>query len=351
MRHSLLSLSITALTAFVLPSGNAVACDVCALYNSVESAQLKPHAFQIGLAEQFTSLSTIQEDGHRIKNLAHQHMQSSTTQILASLGVTDATSLQLSLPYINRRFKRVVDGKIDEGSEAGFGDLSIILKGTVYKQNRGDSSFIVQAYSGIKLPTGDSSRLAEQHSHQHDESEMEMQAPHLSRTFHEAHEEMGEMDEDGHAMHTTGAIHGHDLALGSGSLDLPVGAILFARWQRLYLAAESCYTLRSEGTHGYRAADHFTWSAGPGMYLLVDGPLNLAAKANFSGEHKGNDHQRGELQIDSAFSSTYVGPRLVASTNGGTHAELGIDFPISRDNSGIQAVPSYRLSGAVTVRF
>ena len=332
---------LSLLSCVLLAAIEASACDLCALYNSVESEQIQGGTFRLGLAEQFGSLSKIQEDGHKIDNMAHQHLQNSTIQAIGTYGITDSLGLSLTIPSIYRRYKRVEDGAIDKGSVSGLGDMSLIARGTVFKYNRGESSLIAQLYGGLKLPTGSSYLLAESHT------DMGMGEVHNNSST----ESMGEMSESEHAKHSVGAIHGHDLALGTGSLDVPFGASIFARQQRLFAVAEAWYTIRNKGAHGYEAADSLTWTAGPGVYLFSDKEMSIAVKANFSGEIKALDHSYGELEGSSGINASFVGPRFIANAQYRLHAELGMDFPLAIDNTGIQAVTTYRLMGAVVVRF
>lgn len=59
-------------------------------------------------------------------------------------------------------------------------------------------------------------------------------------------------------------IHGHDLALGSRSHVGLVCIALFTRWNRLFLAENMQYAIRSKGDFNYRNANGLMWAGGPG---------------------------------------------------------------------------------------
>jgi hypothetical protein len=54
---------------------------------------------------------------------------------------------------------------------------------------------------------------------------------------------------------------------------------------------------------------------------------------------------------DSAETLVYVGPQVNFTWRSNLSAQLGVDVAVSRDNSGVQVMPDYRVHGAVTLRF
>lgn len=323
------------------------ACDLCSIYTAVNSSQPTPNTFRFGLAEQFTSQGKVQEDGHYVPNVAHQHMESSITQLYGSYSLSDSFELQANLPYINRRFKRIEGGEMDEGTEAGVGDLSILAKYIPYQYRENETIFFVQLLGGIKLATGDSDRIKEELSEDHHHGEEEVQEDHEEHMHsailrHEGHDHDEESVES--------AVHGHDLALGSGSYDFPVGFNIFAEQGKAFLSGGLQYVFRTEGDFNYEYADDLTWEVGPGYYFLLGHDYTVALKANLSGEYKRKDELNGAKQDDTAIRSTFLGPELVASI-GNWNGELAWDVPMTIDNSSFQTVPEYKLRAAVSYRF
>jgi len=69
-----------------------------------------------------------------------------------------------------------------------------------------------------------------------------------------------------------------------------------------------------------------------------------------SGEYKGRDRFRGEPAVDTGVSSVFLGPRVVAS-RGRWSAEVSAELPVFIHNTSLQAVPDYKLHGAISVQF
>jgi hypothetical protein len=176
---------------------------------------------------------------------------------------------------------------------------------------------------GIKLPTGDTDRIGEE--------------------LHET--------EEGHDHGTPSGVHGHDLSLGSGSVDGVVGASVFARWERLFFSGLFQYSIRSRGDFDYRYANDAMWNGGPGVFLLLEESHTLALQLIVSGEDKGYDELGSKRADDTAITSVFLGPQLNFTWSDKLSAQAGIDLPVLMDNSAVQLVPDWRIRAAVTWRF
>jgi hypothetical protein len=174
---------------------------------------------------------------------------------------------------------------------------------------------------GLKYPTGDSSRI---------------------------HEELGEVAVPGAP---ASGIHGHDLTLGTGSVDGIVGTGIFTRWRRLFLNASVQYAIRTKGEIGYQFANDLTWSGGPGIYLVLNHKYTLLLQAVASGENKGKDTFQHASADDTAVTAVYLGPQVTFTWGGNLSAQVGVDLPLSIDNSAFQIVPSYRVRTSVNWHF
>lgn len=291
------------------------------------------------VAEQFTHFGTLQLDGREVSNETGQYLDSSITQLVAGYTINRWLAVQLNVPIIYRSFKRPEGFAIDRGTESGLGDLSLLAKVVVFHINALAQKELVSdgkntaeiehepdltasaiLLTGVKLPTGDTSRLLEE--------------------FHESE--------------TPGApvsgIHGHDLTLGTGSYDGIFGGQLSLRYKNFFAQADTQFLLRGSGAHDYDFANDVSWSGGPGVYIVRNRHTACGCQFVVSGEHKDVDQFRGDPAEDTGITSVYVGPRFLISV-GKLSAEVAAEFPVSIDNTALQLLPDYRLRGGIAVRF
>ena len=88
------------------------ACDICSIYSSIESESPKAGEIQLGIAEQYTYFGKLQEDNKYFENHDNQKLKSSITQIYGTYSLNNKLALQLTLPLIDRRFKRIEEENI-----------------------------------------------------------------------------------------------------------------------------------------------------------------------------------------------------------------------------------------------
>jgi hypothetical protein len=333
------------LAALALAPRLALACDVCAIYTATEMRETKG-GLRLGVAEQYTDFATWQLDGEEIPNPG-EYLHSSITQVLVGYNFHPRIGLQLNLPIISRTFRRFEAGRLAHGDETGVGDLSLVANVLALHEVTEHSVFTLTLLGGLKLPSGDSSRLGEELEEGHDHGDA------ASAAVAPAHVTPGRI-----ASHTTGGeaeamsgIHGHDLALGSGSVDGILGGELFWSWRRLFLTAGGQWALRTEGDFGYQYADDLTWRTGPGAFVLLGHDHTLSVQAAFSGETKGKDTLDGVAADDTALTALYLGPDIAATWGTSLSAEIGADLPVLIHNTALQIVPDYRLRGALVWRF
>ncbi len=306
------------------PIRSAAACDVCAVYTATEMGESRT-GFRLGLAEQYSNFGTIKRDGDEIDNGAHEWVNSSITQVLLGYGITPRLGVQLNLPLIIRKFRRLEhDGAIEHGDENGVGDLSLTGHFVAYSDVREDSVFRFSVLGGVKFPTGDSSRLGEEL----EEEEHEEESPHV-----------------------VSGVHGHDLALGSGSVDGILGTSVFWSWRRLFVTAATQFAIRGEGDFEYQYAHDLTWVGGPGVFALLTHGYSLGLQAVLSGETKGKDTQNGERLADTGITALYVGPGFNFTWGTSLAADLALDLPVVQENTAVQIVPDYRIRGGIIWRF
>ena len=336
---------------FILISGGEFmsrACDLCGCYTpqleAMPAMELTPSpswlaGWYAAASEQFTRFATVQIDGREVANPTGQYENSSITQLVAGYDVTSRFALQINLPLIYREFKRPEGFAIDRGTVSGLGDVSLLLKTVAFHyssparrtfevegknpiaiEHEPDFTASAILLTGIKFPTGDSSRLEEE--------------------FHEV--EIPGAPESG--------IHGHDLTLGTGSYDGVFGEQTSLRYKNVFFETNVQFTLRGDGTHQYHFANDLTWSGGPGYYFIRRQDMIIGVQFIASGEYKDVDRFRGKPAEDTGITSVFLGPRLIAS-RGRFSAEIAAEFPVSIDNTALQVVPDYRLRGAVSFHF
>lgn len=297
-------------------AARAQACDVCAIYTATEQRESRA-GFRIGVAEQFTRFATMQDDGHKIDNPG-EHLNSSITQLILGYDVHSRFGVQLTIPLIERTFRRQEEGVIRPGSESGLGDVSLIGIARPFNYVTEQSVLRTSLFGGLKFPTGSSHRLREE--------------------LHES--------EDGPI-----GVHGHDIALGSGSFDGVIGGAFFASWKRFFWTTGAQYAMRTTGSIDYRYANEVTWSGGPGAFPLLTHEMSLSVQALVTGEHKGTDSLAGEEAEDTGMTAVYMGPNLAFTWGTSLAADLGVEFPIMQDNTSVQLVPDYRIRAGVGWRF
>jgi hypothetical protein len=292
-----------------------------------------------GLSEQFTHFGTLQFEGNEVANPTGQYLDSSITQLIAGYEINERFAVQLTLPVIYRDFKRPEGFRIDRGSESGIGDMSILLRTVAFKySHRGGRTFDVSGknpvaielepdftfsavlLTGLKFPTGDSSRLEEE--------------------FHEV--VIPGAPESG--------IHGHDLTLGTGSFDGIFGEQNSLRYKNFFVETNLQFTLRGDGDHQYHFANDLVWNGGPGYYFVRNQDTIAGLEFELSGEYKDVDRFRAQPAQDTGVTSVFVGPRVVLS-RGRWSAEIAAELPVLIDNTALQAVPDYRLRGGFSFHF
>lgn len=292
------------------------------------------------VGEQFTYFGTLQLDGEEAPNPTGQYLSSSITQLVTGYQFNSRFALQLNVPLIYREFRRPEGFEIQQGTVSGLGDISLLLKTVLFHyaspaqrsfefyggknpvavEHEPDFTVSTVLLTGIKFPTGNSSRLEEE--------------------FHEV--EVPGAPESG--------IHGHDLTLGTGSYDGIFGEQTALRYRNFFFETNVQFTLRGDGTHQYHFANDLVWSTGPGYYFLRKSDTIFGLQFVGSGEYKDLDRFQGKPAEDTGITSVFIGPRLVAS-HGRWSAEIAGELPVLINNTSLQAVPDYRMHAGISVQF
>ncbi len=299
-----------------------LACDICGCFdaNGACGMGIGPSSkyiteiekgFIAGVAEQYTHFGTLQDDGHKIAGQG-EFLNSSVSQIFALYNFNKRFGVQLNVPLIYREWGSDV---MPHDHTSGIGDVSLVGNFRLYEQLRQNTTLTWSLLGGVKFPTGNSSLL------------------------NTPDEQLPE------------GIGGHDLALGSGSFDGIVGTSVYGRYNRWFGSAAVQYAIRTRGDFGHRYANDLIWSGGPGYYVVVKGEYTIALQAIIAGETKGKDTFYGVDDPDSAETIVTVGPQVNFSWRNKLNVQLAADLPVSRDNTGEQVVPDYRIRAAASWKF
>lgn len=317
---------------------NASACDICAIYAATELQETRT-GLRLGLGQQYSHFGTLRVDGDKVPNTANERLDSSITQLVLGYQFHPRVGLQLNLPLISRRFRRQTERGVQKGDENGLGDLALTASVLAWSHVSEHSLVNVSLVGGLKFPSGDSDRLAEgKPPHPRDVLNHHLQPP-ASQRGGAAHDEVDS------------GVHGHDLALGTGSFDPIFGARLIATWNRLYWTSALQYTVRTRGAFDYRYANELIASAGPGFFVLAGHDHTFGLGASLVTETKGKDEIDGKVVDDTGITSLYAGPALHLTWGTRLSLDLAADLPAIQNNTALQIVPDFRLRGGFVWRF
>lgn len=330
----------------------AQACDLCAIYTTTELREDRTGLF-LGVAEQYTYFATLKDNGETVPNPDGERLRSSITQLLAGYQFHPRIGLQLNLPIISRTFRRVEASGVVDGDETGIGDMSLLAIGKPLSWIDTERVAHLILFGGLKFPTGNPDALEE-----------EVQPPPCNPfpdpTQCRVSNVRMRLPVDIRPHHNGGGppsgIHGHDLALGSGSVDGIVGAQAFGSWRRLFATASVQYLARTVGAFDYQYANDLLFETGPGAYLLLGdnlfgSPYAFGAQVLFSGETKGDDTLDVQRLDDTGITALYLGPAFRFTWGLHLGFDIEADLPGLQNTTNLQIVPDYRLRGGISWRF
>ncbi|MBN8550867.1 MAG: hypothetical protein J0M12_16250, partial [Deltaproteobacteria bacterium] len=79
--------------------------------------------------------------------------------------------------------------------------------------------------------------------------------------------------------------------------------------------------------------------------------LNIATKLNVSGQYKGKDTSNGNKEDSTGLNAVFWGPEVNATIGDSFGTFVSYDIPLEIQNSGLQAVATYRIRGGIRYRF
>ena len=336
---------------------SAFGCDLCSIYIADQNKAAISGEYALGVAEQFTGFHKLQNNGDFESNPANQSMTSSITQLVPRYNFSEELAVQIAVPLIQRNYTRPEGTTIESGSVSGLGDISILAAYSPYRSFSDERIVSWNIRAGIKLPTGSTDKLGEETEEEDTvtaeatdtEAVLEADAeadPHVERIGSVLHAGHDHSDEG-----YVSAIHGHDLTLGTGSVDYIIGTDLFVEYGRIFSDFAIQYVIRTEGDYDYRFQNDLQWDAGAGAYLIVEHSRSLALKGVLSGEYKGTDVFEGNREEDTGINSIFAGPELALTLGQQFSGNVAYELPLFLGNTGFQAVPDYRVRVAVSYSF
>ncbi|MBX7143209.1 MAG: hypothetical protein K1X79_02040 [Oligoflexia bacterium] len=326
-------IAIIFLSSLICRPASSIACDTCALSQVEATQELGAGEFNISLAQQLTHADRLRMEGKYFASEHKEEIVSSTSTISVGAGLTDDLRLETKLPFLYRYYRQMGMDGVDPHSESGLGDISFLLRSRHHLWKGDDGRVCASLFAGIKLPTGDTDKLRQE--------EVPSEDMHINSI----------MLRHGDEEHMLSAVHEHDIALGSGSIDFPIGASVRADWGRLGAGTEAQYTFRNRGDYGYRYGDDLQLSAWLGGTLNTDSATITRLGARLSYDHKNSDRRYGTEEESTASNVVYVGPEFELAHAGKLDLRAGVEFPIVEDAAGLQLVPSTRTRISLAYRF
>ncbi len=323
-----LHLFLAALAATLMPVA-ARACDMCALYTVRIAEGEAPRGYYLSVQHQSTRLGSFHAGGRRLSNPYDERILSHLTQLTLTLPQSRETAWQVSLPLVQRHFRRVNGTQLETGWERGVGDLRLAASRRLLDMRRTStadqtlkSETTVRWTTGLRLPTGATSRMSEVTA---------LPSPLLTAPSRGA----------SHGGHTTSGarVAGLDLSPGEGSWGLFLGPDLTWRAGRGFLGAQTLWTVNTHGAGGLGGYEAFQWRLQGGRYLSV----------RHHGSTKWHLALSGERAL--GFRGLSLEPGVAWTMGTQASAELAVELPLDRRTSAVQLVPDSRIKAGLSWRF
>lgn len=336
------------------PAIRVRACDVCAIYTAADRREERT-GWVLGIAEQGTRYETKLPDASGVPVDKGERLNSFVTQVFAGYDFHPKFGLQVNVPIIARDYHRLknrqlVDGRIKDGvmthgNTSGFGDVALI--GIFRPWNRVTTNSVMRfsLIGGLKMPSGDPGKL---------EEEQKLRRLSEAAAGGTGTTTAGRVASAHHIPEgSPSGINGHDLALGSGSIDGIIGASAFASFKRLFTSWSVQHALRMEGAYRYQYGDETNWFVGAGAFLLLDHEYTLSAQLVNSGKYQQTDTLEGKSTAANGQSTkatfVYLGPAMNFTWGESLAVELAGDLPVVRPEEGLR--PQFRVRGGVSWLF
>src|ERR1051325_4690886 len=299
-------------------AGNAIACELCSLYNADAAMGRSGGGFSLNVSEQFVAWDTVQRNGERLPHsvLDSLYVDKSMTHVVPTWNFSPRFGVGLSIPLIYETYREMhllpADPFVEttSGEQFGLGDVSLIGRATVLQASKGEAALFVNALAGVKFPTGNAFWIRR---------EVNLVKA-LDLLYGPGHQ------------HAIGGVHFTDLTLGSGSFDGVFGLVANSRWARLFCNGQFQYYLRTPGESGYEFGDEWMISGGPGVFVLLSESYTLSAQVVAVYDVMKQDRFLGRNNRNSGMNAVYLGPLINLTLGERFTANAGVDLPINIDS-------------------
>lgn len=294
------------LTITTVCKNNAFACDLCSLsgfggttaaVNPVYAESPKKNKFTLGYILEYQDWKAVDvikaHELHEEGRDAHDRKNDISNSIFLGYGITDALSISLQVPYVERRSKEVHEEAFLGANEksTGLGDSILLGKYKIYNKQFGLAGIF-----GLKLPTGYT-----------DEKNM-----------------AGERFEP-------------ELQPGTGSLDYILGVSANKKINHLIiLDGTVLYHLKTGGDQDYEFGDIIRTTAGATFNVIDrDKKPTLNLLSEVISQFANKDEQERKTIRDSGGTTIFIAPGISSQLTEQLKTSLSVPVPVFQALGGV----------------
>jgi len=284
---------------FTINQDGIYACDLCSLggfggttgaINPISAESPKKNKYTLGYVLEYQDWESV--DVHKAHELheegrdAHARKNDISNSVFLGYGITDAFSISLQVPYVERRSREVHEHDLlgEDQKSTGLGDSILLGKYKFY-----DKQFGLAGIFGLKVPTGTT----------------------------DERNEAGEKFES-------------ELQSGTGSLDYMLGISANKKFNHLIILDGSLlYHLKTEGDQDYEFGDIIRATIGA-TFNVIDKEkkptLNLLSEVISQFANK--DEREGETVRDSGGTTIFFAPGISSQLTEQLKTTLSVPVPV-----------------------
>ncbi len=287
------------------------ACDFCLAAQGISPLEVGSTGMRIDV--RYLSVGSMYQDGSKIANTDHEVETHLTQQFSFFYALSDRFSLKAIVPVPRRHSEELTrDGQLAVGNQFGLGDVTLLGRSKVLVDHDFESTYIISAQGGIKLPTGSTNGT----------------------------DNLG------------GLLDAH-MQLGTGSTDYLVGVSGFAANGRFALILNLLGSVTGKGSNGHQFGDLLNYDAFVRYRAWPDDyeSPQIFATLGFSGELRGHEIQNGVIDPNSGGNVVYLSPGIQAFMSPSLTLEFMYEEPIVHHLYGQQLGEDYRLVSGLQILF
>lgn len=297
---------ITVLLLFIATGRLVYACDLCSLggfggttgaINPISAESPKKNKYTLGYLLEYQDWESVSvrkaHELHEEGRDAHARKNDISNSMFLEYGITDALSISLHVPYVERRFKEIHDEAYlgDNQISAGPGDSILLGKYKFYNKQFGLAGIF-----GFKLPTGNT-----------------------------------------HEKNMSGERFEPEMQPGTGSLDYLLGISANKRINHLViLDGMVLYHLKTEGEQKYEFGDIVRVTVGATFNVIGgDEKPNLNLLSEVISQFADKDKQEGKTIRDSGGTTVFLAPGVSSRLTEQLKTTLSVPVPVYQALGGI----------------